>query len=39
MPVDVARSLGILPHAGDLLHLIFLYHMALNGIEVVAHVQ
>lgn len=39
LPVDVARSLGGLPHAGDLLHLIFLYHLALNGIEVVAHVQ
>jgi nicotinamidase-related amidase len=36
LPVDVARSLGSLPHAGDLLHLIFLYHMALNGIQVVA---
>jgi len=39
LPVDAARSLGILPHAGDLLHLIFLYHMALNGVEVVAHVK
>ena len=37
--VDVARSLGILPHAGDLLHLIFLYHMALNGIEIVAAIH
>ena len=36
LPVAVARSLDSLPHAGDLLHLIFLYHMALNGIEVVA---
>jgi nicotinamidase-related amidase len=39
LPVDVARSLGILPHAGDLLHLVFLYHMALNGIEVVATIR
>jgi hypothetical protein len=36
LPVAVAQSLGALPHAADLLHLIFLYHMALNGIEVVA---
>jgi hypothetical protein len=36
--VDVARRLGGLPHAGDLLHLIFLYHMALNGIEIVREV-
>jgi nicotinamidase-related amidase len=39
LPVDVAKSLGSLPHGGDLLHLIFLYHMALNGIEVVAAVE
>jgi nicotinamidase-related amidase len=39
LPVDSAQSLGIMPHAGDLLHLIFLYHMALNGVEVVAHVK
>jgi nicotinamidase-related amidase len=37
--VDVARSAGILPHPGDLIHLFFLYHMALNGVEVVAHVR
>jgi hypothetical protein len=35
MPVELARQIGILPHPGDLLHLLFLYHMALNGIEVV----
>jgi nicotinamidase-related amidase len=39
IPVDMARSQGIMPHPGDLLHLIFLYHMALNGVEVVAHVK
>ncbi|MCR4407684.1 MAG: cysteine hydrolase [Anaerolineae bacterium] len=38
MPVTTARELGILPHDGDLLHLIFLYHMALNGIQVVSRV-
>ena len=36
LPVDAAQSLGILPHAGDLIHLVFLYHMALNGVEIVA---
>ncbi len=36
LSVETARTLGILPHHGDLLHRIFLYHMALNGIEVVA---
>jgi nicotinamidase-related amidase len=39
VPLDVAQSLGIMPHPGDLIHLFFLYHMALNGVEVVAHVQ
>ncbi len=35
MPVETAAQLGILPHDGELLHSIFLYHMALNGVEVV----
>lgn len=35
MRVETAAQLGILPHDGDLLHSLFLYHMALNGIEVV----
>ncbi len=37
MPVETAAELGVLPHDGDLLHRISLYSMALNGIEVVAH--
>jgi nicotinamidase-related amidase len=39
VPVSVAEELGIFPHHGDLVHLIFLYSMALNGIEIVANVQ
>jgi nicotinamidase-related amidase len=35
MPVDTAAELGIMPHDGDLIHALFLYQMALNGIEVV----
>ncbi|MGI8589365.1 MAG: cysteine hydrolase family protein [Chloroflexia bacterium] len=35
MPVETARQLGVMPHDGDLTHLIFLYNMALNGCEVV----
>ena len=34
-PVDVATKLGIPPHHGDLLHAVFLYNMATNGVEVV----
>jgi nicotinamidase-related amidase len=33
--VETARTLGVLPHEGDLIHRLFLYHMAVNGIEVV----
>lgn len=35
-PVSVARELGIKAHDGDLHHILFLHHMAMNGIEVVA---
>jgi len=35
VPLDVAQQAGALPHNGDILHLMFLYHMSLNGIEVV----
>ena len=38
LPVETARSVGALPHAGDTLHAIFLYHMALNGVEVVREI-
>lgn len=35
LPVDAALAAGALPHDADLLHRMFLYHMALNGVEVV----
>jgi nicotinamidase-related amidase len=38
-PVAVAEELGILPHDGDVLHLMALYQMALNGIEVVRSIE
>ena len=38
LPVDVASEIGAMPHHGDLLHLIFLYSMAQNGIEIVSEV-
>jgi len=37
-PLEVAEKLGIMPHPGDLMHLIFLFSMAQNGIEIVAGV-
>ncbi len=39
LPVAAAQAIGALPHDGDLLHLVFLYHMALNGIHVVKAVE
>jgi nicotinamidase-related amidase len=38
-PVAVARELGIYAHDGDLHHVLFLHHMALNGVEVVKRVS
>jgi nicotinamidase-related amidase len=39
LPVKLAEEIGATPHDGDLLHLIFLYHMMLNGIEVVESIH
>ena len=36
--VKDAEDLPVIPHHGDLLHAVFLYHMALNGIEVVREI-
>ncbi len=38
MPLETAREIGAMPHPGDLLHAVFLYHMQLNGIEVTAEI-
>jgi len=38
-PMDAAQKLGIPPHDGDLLHAIFLFNMANNGVEAVATIQ
>lgn len=39
LPVQTARELGALPHDGDVLHLVFLYHLRLNGAEVVRAIE
>jgi nicotinamidase-related amidase len=38
MPVETANALGTLPHNAVFMHLLFLYHMQLNGVEVVKEV-
>ncbi len=39
LPVPAAQAVGAVPHAGDLLHLVFLYSLMLNGVEVVRSIQ
>ena len=39
MSVSTAAKLGAMPHDAELLHAIFLYHMALNGIVIVKSIQ
>jgi len=38
MPVGRAKELGIVPHDAEFLHLVFLYHMMLNGVEIVTEI-
>jgi len=38
LPLEVAKKIGANPHPGDFFHLIFLYHMKLNGINVVKEI-
>jgi nicotinamidase-related amidase len=38
LSVEDAAKLHAMPHHGDLLHAIFLYHLSLNGIEVVKEI-
>ncbi len=38
LPVDTAEKLGIIPHDAAFLHLVFLYNMMQNGIEVVSQI-
>jgi nicotinamidase-related amidase len=39
LPVETAQAIGAVPHPGDLLHLIFLYSLMLNGVEVVRAIR
>jgi hypothetical protein len=37
--VEDAKSTPAIPHHGDMLHATFLYHMALNGVDVVKEIK
>lgn len=39
LPVGLARQVNATPHDGNLLHALFLYHMTLNGIEIVRSIE
>jgi nicotinamidase-related amidase len=39
LPVGTAKQIGAMPHDADLLHAVFLYHLALNGMKVVRRVR
>lgn len=39
IPLEVAQEIGAMPHPAGLLHRIFLYSMAQNGVEIVAAVR
>jgi nicotinamidase-related amidase len=38
LPVDASTAAGAMPHDAELLHRVFLYSLALNGVEVVARI-
>jgi nicotinamidase-related amidase len=39
LPVDTALEIGAAPHNAEFLHLTFLYHMRLNGVEIVKEIR
>lgn len=39
MSIETAKKLHVMPHDGDLLHKLFLYHMELNGINIVKEIK
>ncbi|MDY6846683.1 MAG: isochorismatase family cysteine hydrolase [Chloroflexota bacterium] len=39
LSVEDAKDIPAMPHHGDMLHATFLYHMALNGIDVVTEIK
>lgn len=39
MSIELAKEVGAFAHPGDLMHVFFLYHMALNGVEVIKAIE
>jgi nicotinamidase-related amidase len=38
LPVATAEKIGAVPHDAEFMHLTFLYHMMLNGVEIVSEI-
>ena len=38
LPVPTATEIGGVPHDAEFMHLVFLYHMMLNGVEIVTEI-
>src|SRR3989344_1775965 len=39
LPVETAKKIGAMPHDAKTLHKLFLYHLALNGVEVMKKIS
>ena len=39
MSIEAAAEIGAMPHPADLFHSLFLYHMGLNGVQVVSRIS
>lgn len=39
LPIETARQIGAYPHPGDFYHVVFLHHMAQNGVEIVRELR
>jgi len=39
LPLEAAQKIGAMPHPARLIHPMFLYHMVLNGVEVVDRIE
>ena len=39
MSIEAAAEIGVMPHPANLFHSLFLYHMGLNGVQVVSRIS
>lgn len=39
LSIEAAADIGAMPHPADFFHNLFLYHMGLNGVQVVSRIS